>query len=182
MEPPSAVRPRLVEERPRVRARGVGGFSPEAMSENNPASLQSAATDESTDPSQRDKRALREKMTVLPEGGDIYAVTTESGSEYSVDRREGRCTCPDWQYRNTRCKHVRRVAFATGDRPIPAGVDVDPLIGRYTDERPRVVITDGGVSVHARDVDADTADDCEVCDELPDGFVCFEHFELTDDE
>jgi hypothetical protein len=64
-------------------------------------------------------------MTVLPLGGDVYSVTTESGSEYRVDALEGRCTCPDKQYNledGELCKHERRVRFAIGQSAIPAWV------------------------------------------------------------
>ena len=96
----------------------------------------------------RDAAALTEYMTVLAEGGDVYSVTTESGREYVVDAREGRCTCPDHEYRDTRCKHLRRVAFATGERSVPAWADtdaVDPQLGLHVDGSPQVVATDGGV-------------------------------------
>lgn len=80
----------------------------------------------------RTRRALTEKMTVIEEGPDLYNVITESGSEYSVDAREKRCTCPDHKHRNAVCKHIRRVAYATGEREIPAGVTgVDPLLGDH---------------------------------------------------
>ena len=123
-------------------------------------------TDESTDIDRRGARALTEYMTVLPEGGDVYSVTTESGSEYAVDAREGRCTCLDHQHRGARCKHLRRVAFATGAEPIPAVVDrgaVDPDLGAHVDATPRVAATDGGEILDAGDdgeiLEADTDTD-----------------------
>ena len=115
---------------------------------------------DSTDFDRRDARALTEYMTVLGEGGDVYSVTTESGSEYAVDAREGRCTCPDHQHRGARCKHLRRVAFATGAEPIPAVVDpgaVDPDLGAHVDATPRVAATDGGELLED-DTDTDTDD------------------------
>ncbi|WP_157573418.1 SWIM zinc finger family protein [Haloplanus natans] len=84
----------------------------------------------------RDARALSECMTVLPEGADIYTVVGENGGTYTVDADAGRCTCPDAEYRDANCKHRRRVAFATGERPIPAWVDtdaVDPQLGAHVD-------------------------------------------------
>lgn len=90
-------------------------------------------------------RALTEKMTVLPETGrakgaaDLYLVVSESGSEYLVDTREGRCDCPDAHYNldpEERCKHESRVNYATGQMPIPEWVNVDaidPLLGKHTD-------------------------------------------------
>lgn len=82
----------------------------------------------------RDRRALTECMTVLPQGGDIYEVTTESGKSYQVDTRGGRCTCPDHEHRDAVCKHIRRAAFADGLRPIPPAIDrdeVDDLLGEH---------------------------------------------------
>jgi len=101
---------------------------------------------ESTDVEPRTERALTECMTVLALGGDVYSVTTQSGSEYWVDLQEERCTCPDHKHRNIQCKHLRRVVFATGEQPIPADVnDIDPLLGEQVDGEPRAVETDGGL-------------------------------------
>lgn len=113
----------------------------------------------------RDVRALTERMSVLPLGGDIYSVTTESGSEYRVDALEGRCTCPDHQYRDVRCKHYRRVAFATGQWGIPGGIDryeIDPLLGEHVQGHPRVPASDGGMLVDEQDVER--PDDCQCWD------------------
>lgn len=143
------------------------------MSESNPNG------NESTELDARDARALTEYMTVLAEGGDVYSVTTESGSEYRVDARAGRCTCPDARHNlddAEACKHENRVAFATGARPVPAYVTadaVDPDLGAHVDARPRVA-TDGGevVATDPDDDGGDDSDDC-VCAELPDGVPCF---------
>ena len=49
------------------------------------------------------------------------------------------------RHRGIRCKHQRRVAFATGDRPVPTNLDgVDEQLGERVDESPRVAATDGG--------------------------------------
>ena len=104
--------------------------------------------DGSTELEKRDVRALTEVMSVLPEGGDIYTVVGENGGTYTVDAREGRCTCPDHQYREVKCKHIRRVAFATGERKIPTWVDtdvVDDQLGYHVESGPRQVATDGGI-------------------------------------
>jgi hypothetical protein len=99
-------------------------------------------------------------MTTYPEGGEVYSVTTESGREYRVDRRDGRCTCPDHKHRSARCKHLRRVAFATGERSVPAGVDgVDERLGEHTDGTAHAVATDGGSDV------IDAGDEGEVLEE-----------------
>jgi hypothetical protein len=113
---------------------------------------------------QRDVRALTECMTVLEHGGDVYDVTTESGSSYRVDAVESRCTCPDHQYREVRCKHIRRVAFATGERAIPAWCQtdaVDPQMGMHVDGGPRQVASDGGVIEATDDGDSDERDDID---------------------
>ncbi|WP_224449588.1 SWIM zinc finger family protein [Haloprofundus salilacus] len=72
---------------------------------------------------ERDVRALTETMFVDREAPDFYRVRTQSGDEYVVDTREPACTCPDFQYRDVRCKHVRRVQFEVGERDPDAVVD-----------------------------------------------------------
>ena len=125
---------------------------------------------ESTDLEQREVRALTEYMTVLPLGGDIYSVTTQSGSEYRVDAREGRCTCPDHKHRDVQCKHQRRCAFATGERPIPAWADtdeVDAQLGKHVAGTPKVAVTDGGMTLDEFDGDDRDDDRPEDCDCTP---------------
>jgi hypothetical protein len=101
----------------------------------------SVTTDDLAD---RTQRALTEYLTVLDDvdaaagADDLYAVVSESGSQYLVDTRTDSCECPDAEHRDPEggCKHVRRVAFATGERPIPAaadGLDVDPQLGAHVD-------------------------------------------------
>lgn len=58
----------------------------------------------------RSARAWTEPMAVEPLGSGRYAVESASGNEYTVDLRDGTCTCPDNGYRGVRCKHLRRVA------------------------------------------------------------------------
>lgn len=106
----------------------------------------------------RDERALGEYLTVLEDVGgardaeELYLGVSQSGSEYLVDARDGVCECPDYEYREVRCKHLRRVAFATGAEPIPAGVDVaDDQLGAHVNGTPRVTATDGGEIVKAGD-------------------------------
>jgi len=107
-------------------------------------------TNESIEP--RTERALAECMTVLPEGGEIYTVVGENGGTYSVDGRDERCTCPDHKHRDVECKHLRRVAFATGARGVPAGVDVDEHLGEHVESSPRrAAVTDGGEVLEERD-------------------------------
>jgi len=103
---------------------------------------------EDTDLEPRTERALTECMTVLSLGGNIYSVTTQSGSEYRVDTDEVRCTCPDHKHRGVRCKHQRRVAFAVGDQAIPATIeDIDEHLGKHVEPPIRVTASDGGKAV-----------------------------------
>jgi len=71
----------------------------------------------------RTRRALTEYMTVIEEAPAIFSISTQSGSEYTVDLREPACTCPDFQHREevTECKHIRRVRMEVGQ------VDVESL-------------------------------------------------------
>jgi len=120
------------------------------MSGYTTAESESSVTNaDCTDLPERAARALTEKMTVLPElgraeGADgLFLVVTESGSEYLVDARTGVCECPDYQYREPDggCKHLHRVAYATGEVSIPAWVNssaVDSHLGMRTDARPLV--------------------------------------------
>lgn len=134
------------------------------MSTQDSAALQTAATDtECTDPDDRDVRALTECITVLEDIGpaagapDLFLVVSQSGREYLVDARTETCECPDSEHRGVRCKHLRRVAFATGQRPIPAGIDgVDELLGEHTDAELRVAATDGGQIVDDAKNDSET--------------------------
>lgn len=70
-----------------------------------------------------DVRALTEVMSVLPEAPGLYTVVSGSGKTYTVDTREGACTCPDARYRDRDCKHQRRVAYELGDRTLPGWAD-----------------------------------------------------------
>lgn len=90
----------------------------------------------------RDVKALTECMSVLPETGEVrgvpgmYLVVSQTGNEYVVDLggADPRCQCRDHQYRQSVCKHIRRVRFATRRRPIPNGIQVDavdPMLGHH---------------------------------------------------
>ncbi len=82
---------------------------------------------------ERDRRALTETMFVRRDAPDLYEVRTESG-DYVVDVREPACSCPDFQYRDVRCKHIRRVGFETGDRDPGALADaVDDALDALDD-------------------------------------------------
>jgi len=106
------------------------------MSTDDSGSLErDPTTDDSIDLEKRTRRALEEYLTVLDDidaaagADDLYAVVSESGSQYLVDARAGSCTCPDAEHRNPEggCKHARRVGFATGAEPIPAAADPDAV-------------------------------------------------------
>lgn len=126
------------------------------------AALESDGTD-------RDVRALTEYLTVLSEAPDLYTVVSQSGVSYIVDARDGACECPDATYRGVTCKHQRRVAYATGERPIPAWVDAkkaDDHLGAHVETTPRMAATDGGAVV--------TGDDRSDTDERPDDCGCWD--------
>lgn len=114
----------------------------------------------------RDLRALTEYLTVLDDVGRVrgadglYLVVSQSGKEYLFDAHEGACECPDAQYRGVRCKHVRRVEFATGNRAILGSVDpssIDEQIGLHVAGTPRVAVADGGTLSKAEN----RPDDCD---------------------
>jgi len=103
---------------------------------------------------ERDARALTEVMTVEEDVGrvrgceDMYLVTTGSGSTYLVDMHQQACECWDDKARSAGCKHRRRVAFATGRRPIPAWADraaIDDGLGDHVDGEPDYEHFDRGV-------------------------------------
>jgi len=105
---------------------------------------------------ERDARALTEPMLVLPESprvardtdGRFHVISGES--DYIVDLVAGACGCPDALHRGTECKHQRRTAFATGQRPIPAWVETDALdddLGEHVSGQPRRERADGTTEV-----------------------------------
>ena len=74
------------------------------------------------DPRTMDDRAARawiERMAVRPIGGGRYAVDSQSGATYVVDLPESRCSCPDHEIRQERCKHLRRVAIEVTSHRVP---------------------------------------------------------------
>lgn len=68
----------------------------------------------------RAARAWRERMTVAPLGGGRYIVESESGATYVVSLPESRCSCPDHEIQDERCKHLRRVAIEITEERVPA--------------------------------------------------------------
>lgn len=138
------------------------------MTTDAPARLEARAIDDRRI-DERDERALQQFLTVLSETGrarnadDLFLVVSESGSEYLVDAREQRCECPDHELRRVRCKHLRRVAFATGERPVPAGVEgLDDQLGQHLEATPCRPATDGGTEI------IEAGDDAEILKESED--------------
>lgn len=89
-----------------------------------------------------DYRAATECLTVLSDQGrahnvpGFYLVVSESGREYLVDGIEQSCECPDFEFRDRRCKHLRRCAFATEAREVPDEIDdeeVDDQLGIHVE-------------------------------------------------
>ena len=83
----------------------------------------------------RDARALTEYMSIHasagghPETSGEYTVVSKSGRSYRVDVEAGTCDCNDAFYYQPSggCRHLRRVQFATGRRPIPKWIDESEL-------------------------------------------------------
>lgn len=68
---------------------------------------------------ERTVRAWTEPMAVTPLGGGCYRVETDDDT-YTVDASGHRCTCPDYRFRGTNCKHRRRVAIEITRERVPA--------------------------------------------------------------
>ena len=115
-----------------------------------------ASDTEDAAPNSRTVSALTEVMTVLDSIGRarnadaLFLVNSGSGSEYLVDTRTGSCECKWKQYNpGEECKHQKRVAFATGEQPIPGWVRRDRLddnFGEHVDGEVRFSATDGGIA------------------------------------
>mgnify|MGYP006290748019 CR=1 FL=1 len=105
-------------------------------------------------------RAATEHMTVIEEARSLFSVTTQSGSEYTVDLREPACTCPDFEHRSEQlgeqgCKHVRRVRLEVGQ------VDTDAL-------EARIVETADDLDANAADLEQQAQELAETAEELRD--------------
>lgn len=87
----------------------------------------------------------------------MFSVTTQSGSEYTVDLREPACTCPDFEYRESvsECKHVRRVRLEVGQ------VDIEMLKTELTE-------TADSLESNAADLEAQAQELTDTADELRD--------------
>lgn len=143
------------------------------MQEDTTAALRGCGHDGSIEIDDRTRRALTEPLSVVttdgvPLEGDesIVRVISHTGADgdYTVDVREGRCSCPDSMYRAPAgaCKHVRRSRVVLGRESLDVAVlrelgdDVDDALGANA-PGPKVAASDGG-SVVAGD-STDTLDE-----------------------
>ena len=108
----------------------------------------------------RTVRALEEEMIVCEHIGaargedGVFLVVSESGSEYTVDVHAGSCSCPDHEYNDNHCKHLRRTILETGMRPVRAiyldALDVSSQFdGEHVDGEPDVVPPQTGIDAGA---------------------------------
>lgn len=77
-------------------------------------------------------------MVVVPHGDatglfDVYSAVDGTNEIYTVDLREGRCTCPDAEYNleeDEACKHEQRCKLALGIMDLPAdpSIEVDGVL------------------------------------------------------
>jgi hypothetical protein len=78
-------------------------------------------------PDTRTVTALTRTLAVTEEAPGLYLVqrVDDDGQlhAHDVDIHEGRCTCEDHRYRGVDCYHIRRVAFETGQAPLPDWID-----------------------------------------------------------
>jgi hypothetical protein len=134
---------------------------------------------ESTDVEPRTRRALERVLTVthtdgtpIREGESPTVVSVHSGNsgrERRVDVREGRCTCPDHEHRDSVCYHIRRARFALGTEPIAtetlAACDVH---SHFADNAPGPVVatSDGGLIGGETDEETDDSTDSAGSDRL----------------
>ena len=144
--------------------------------------MRTAMTDNTTDANEsidvepRTRRAVTEYHSVLPDLGEVrdapglYKVVSQSGSTYTVDLFEERCTCPDHEKRAVKCKHIRRTEVATGKEPVPLAIDRDEIdgnLGAHTTGVVRLPATDGGARADT-EVDGDHSD----VEDRPDNCEC----------
>lgn len=72
-------------------------------------------------------------MRVTALGDGRYEVAAASGNAYEVDLDAGWCACPDHQFRDVRCKHLRRVAIEVTAGTVPAPGERDTTCGNCGD-------------------------------------------------
>jgi hypothetical protein len=125
---------------------------------------------ECTDVEPRTRRALERVLTVTHTDGTpitddetptvVSVHSGNSGRERRVDVREGRCTCPDHEHRDSVCYHIRRARFALGvesvDRDTLAACDVHE---RFAEHAPGAVVASSDGGLVGRETDEETDDD-----------------------
>lgn len=143
-------------------------------------------------------------MVVHPHGSGsgMFDVYNEAGKRYVVDLRDGVCKCPDFEHRESFCKHQRRVRLEFGIMDVPAairdehasltdvelarkrrGIDVEPEPVEehepiaVSDAKPaRKVATDGGQLLEP---ELETCDhpDCPYGMDVERPVLCWDHWE-----
>ena len=109
---------------------------------------------------ERAAKALTESLSVLDSRtfnhlrNEEFLVVSPTGT-YTVDAIAETCTCPDALHRAPEqgCKHLQRVAFARGERPIPGWVDVEAIdsgLGQHVSASPLIATADGRTEVFER--------------------------------
>lgn len=66
--------------------------------------------------------ALSRDKRIRNVNGPTWAVPSQSENvrAYLVNAQQGTCTCPDYELRRTKCKHVFAVEFARSEFPPPS--------------------------------------------------------------
>jgi len=52
------------------------------------------------------ERILEENRVIETSGPGIYIIANGKGNNYSVNLGKESCTCPDYEYRRAKCKHI----------------------------------------------------------------------------
>ena len=55
--------------------------------------------------------AIAERLALKPTGGVWHVPSASSGQRYRLDPTAGSCTCPDYELRRLKCKHLWAVEF-----------------------------------------------------------------------
>jgi hypothetical protein len=86
---------------------------------NTPASRRESLVPDLGGLPERAARAWTERMAVTALREGRYTVESQSGASYTVDLARKRCSCPDHEIRDERCKHLRRVAIEITEGRVP---------------------------------------------------------------
>lgn len=99
------------------------------MSTTTPTTEESNGTPAALAVEKRTRRACVESMVVHPHGGgsSMFDVYNVRGEMYTIDLRDGVCSCPDYVNREPSggCKHIRRVRLEFALPPfevVPAAI------------------------------------------------------------